>query len=29
MAEAVSLGITKQELIAMIEESKTGGMSDE
>lgn len=29
MAEAVSLGITKQELIAMIEASKDGGMQDE
>ena len=29
MAEAQSLGITKQELIAMIEESKDGGMDNE
>lgn len=29
MAEAVSLGITKKELIAMIEASKDGGMKDE
>lgn len=29
MAEAVSLGITKKELIAMIAESKDGGMADE
>lgn len=29
MAEAVSLGITKKELIAMIEASKDGGMQDE
>lgn len=29
LSEAVSLGITKKELIAMIEESEDGGMSDE
>lgn len=29
LAEAVSLGITKEELITMIEESKDGGMDDE
>ena len=29
MAEAVSLGITKKELVAMIMESKDGGMKDE
>ena len=29
MAEAQSLGITKKELIAMIEESKDGGMENE
>lgn len=29
MAEAVSLGITKKELISMIEKSKDGGMADE
>lgn len=29
MAEAVSLGITKKELIKMIQESKDGGMADE
>lgn len=29
MAEASSLGITKKELIAMIEESKDGGMENE
>lgn len=29
MAEAVSLGITKRELIAMIETAKDGGMSNE
>lgn len=29
MAEAGSLGITKKELIAMIEEAKDGGMKDE
>lgn len=29
MAEAVSLGITKKELIAMIADSKDGGMADE
>ena len=29
MAEAVSLGITKKELIAMIELSENGGMKDE
>lgn len=29
LAEAVSLGITREELIAMIMESKDGGMEDE
>lgn len=29
LAEAVSLGITKRQLIAMIEEAKDGGMDDE
>ena len=29
LAEAVSLGITKKDLIAMIEESKDGGMENE
>lgn len=29
VAEAVSLGITKQELIAMIEETENGGKTDE
>lgn len=29
MAEAISLGISKRELIGMIEESKDGGMLDE
>ena len=29
MAEAESLGITKRELIAMIEASENGGMGDE
>ena len=29
MAEAESLGITKKELIAMIETSKDGGMKNE
>ena len=29
MAEAMSLGITKKELVAMILDAKDGGMADE